>query len=279
MMINNNFTTPYGYSYGVPRPQARNTQPLTSEQIAKLRQESSAFDMRIDQEDLWRAACTHKEKNGANALIDNGDGTYTCSICHATFEMCDSTKEDIEKAVKTIENMLQTSKTIYLDIPEELARQYYQLIPLLKKFPMLWSRAIQNFSMYEGSNNGTLNPMSPGYSGFNAITTLLTNPYNGFAQQPQYNPYQAPQPMMAQPYGYQQPMGMQVDPSVNPMAYGAPAPGVMPGMAPTAPMPGVMPGVPQPAPAPVAQAPAPAPAAPAAPAQQAEVQQQQVFNV
>ena len=268
---NNPYANNLGYTYGVPRPQARNTQPLTPDQIAKLRQDSNAFDMKVEVEDLWRAACTHKEKNGQSTLVDKGDGTYVCTICHEEFKMCDSTKDEIKEAVNTLINMLQTSKTVYLDAPEELIKQYYQIIPLLKKFPDLWDRAIKNFSMYEGSAVTSVNPMYPGYSGYAALQTLLTNPYAGYG-------YQAA-PQQPAGYGYQQPAagfygqpmapayGAPVaDPSGNPMAYGVP--GNIP--APTAPAPGVMPGAAQPAPA-------AAPAAATAP--QAEVQQQQVFNV
>ena len=264
---------PAAYGYGVPRPQARNTQPLTPDQIAKLRQDVNAFDMKVDQEDLWRAACTHKEKNGASTLIQNNDGTYTCTICHETFQMCESSPEEINAAVKTLVDMLQTTKTIYLDIPEDLAAQYFQIIPLIQKFPKLWERAIKNFSMYEGTMNG-VSPMSPGYSGFAAIQNLLTNPYAGFNYgQPMTAPQQQPMygygmPVQQPMYGYGQPMAapQMMDPTANPMAYGVPGAATMPAQQ-AAPAPGVMPGVPQPGPV---AAPAP---------QQAEVQQQQVFNV
>ncbi len=276
-MYPNNGVYPNQFTYGqqqafgyVPRPQARNTQPLTPDQIAKLRQDVNAFDMKVDQEDLWRAACTHKEKNGASTLIQNNDGTYTCTICHETFAMCESSSEEISSAVKTLTDMLQTCKTIYLDIPEDLAGQYFQIIPLIQKFPKLWERAIKNFSMYEGTMNG-VSPMSPGYSGFTAIQNLLTNPYAGFGMAPQQPMYGYAQPMMApqQPmaYNYQTPVAPQMmDPTANPMAYGAPGAPVMPSQ-PAAPAPGMMPSIPQPGPV---AAPAP---------QQAEVQQQQVFNV
>lgn len=278
-MMNNQFYNQnpmYGYGYSAPRPQARNTQPLTPEQIQKLRQDSNAFDMKVEQEDLWRAACTHKEKNGASTLVQNNDGTYTCTICHETFPMCDCDENEINEAVNKIISMLQTSKTVYLDAPEELVRQYYQMIPLLKKFPTLWKRAIQNFSMYEGTMNG-VNPMSPGYSGFTAMQNLLTNPYagyNGYQPAPQYPQYQAPTMPMQQPYGYapQMTMAPQMDPMNNPMAYGTPMQAPV-AQAPVAPAPGVMPAAPAPAPAA-----APAQTAPAA-APAGEVQQQQVFNV
>lgn len=273
-MLNNNpyAANNYGYTYGVPRPQARNTQPLTPEQIAKLRQNSNAFDMKVEQEDLWRAACTHKEKNGQSTLISNEDGSFTCTICHETFHMCDTDTDGIKEAVKTLIDMLQTSKTLYLDAPEDLIRQYFQMIPLLKKFPNLWERAIQNFSQYETVGFAGVNPMGPAYSGFSAIQSLMSNPYSAY----NYGYQAAPQPPM-QGYGYQpnnfygQPMqaapvyGAPVDPSANPMAYGVPAP--------TAPAPGVMPGAPV-----VPAAPTADPAAATAPAS-AEVKQTQVFNV
>ena len=278
----------YGYNYGYARPQAKYTQPLTQDQITKLRQNPSTFDLKVEQEDIWRAVCTHKEKNGQTTLVKNSDGSWTCTICGETFNLCESSKEEVEAAVKVLIDMLQTSKTVYVDAPDNLIAQYYQVIPLLKKFPELWKRAMDNFAMYDNNGNN-LNQMGPGYSGFNAMYNLLTNPYAGYAQ----NSYGAPMPGYPQaPVGYygapmptygaapqypqaapetQQPMyygapmpgypqapmyQQPVDPNANPMAYGVP----------TAPAPGVIPP----------QAPA---AAPAAPAQQAEVQQQQTFNV
>lgn len=272
--MNNQFPA---YGFGAPRPQARNTQPLTEEQINKLRNNSQDFDMSVSQEDLWKAICTHKDKNGNSTLVEEPDGHFRCNICHERFKFCDSTDDEIQKAVDTITDMLQTTKTIYVDAPNNLAKEYYQILALLKKFPSLWKRAVQNFSIYDNGGMNALNQMGPGYSGFAAMNTLLTNPYGGYGynqqygayQQPVYNPYLQQQPMMAggyNPYAQQQqmvqPQMAQVDPSGNPMAYGAPAMAV-----PQAPVPGVMPQA----------APAAAPAT--APAQQTDVQQQQVFNV
>lgn len=271
----------YGYTYGYPRPQARNTQPLTPDQIQKLRQDGSAFDMKVEQEDLWRAACTHKEKNGSSTLVQNQDGTWTCTICHETFNMCDASREEIEAAVNKLIDMLQTSKTVYLDAPDALIIQFYQIIPLLKKFPDLWDRAMRNFAQYEGTY-GAPGMISPGYSGFAAMTSLLTNPYAAgapFMGQMPAQPMPNGMPMSGQMpmYGYpQQPMApngmpmqqMYPDMSGNPMAYGGPA---VP-QPPMAPAPGVMPGNPQAAP--VAAAPAQG-----QPQQGTEVQQQKTFNV
>ena len=271
----------YGYTYGFARPQAKNTQPLTPDQINALRRNGNAFDMKVTQEDLWAAACTHKEKNGNSTLVQNADGTWTCTICHETFKMCENSREEIEAAVNQLIDMLQTSKTVYLDAPEGLVSQYYQMIPLLRKFPDLWDRAMKNFAMYEGTATG-VNPMGMGYSGFGALGALMSNPYGGFMPtmgqmpvMPGYQPMpgypQQPAAPAAPAYpGYPMPgYPMQV-PDGNPMAYGAP--GVP---TPTAPAPGMMPGYPQQPAAPAAPAAAPA----TTPGQQTEVQQQQVFNV
>lgn len=279
-------TNPYvngGFAYGVARPQPSNSQPLTQDIVNTLRQESNEINMKIDQRDIWRAICTHRDpSNGAMTLSYNADGTCTCSICGATFRMFDGTREDVEKQVNIMKDIFQTVKTLYMDAPVEMTKQYHQQIALLDKLPGLWDHAVKNFAKYENVNN-PLNPISSSYGGFNALNTLLSNPYamqqNMYAQGYQQTMMPQQQPMMPQqqPMGYMpngQPMMMggypqmgyqqtmvPVDPNVNPMAYGqsvAPAPGVMPAAQP-------------------AQQPVAAPAAPAT--QNNEVQQQKVYNV
>ena len=261
----------YGMAYTAPRPQALNSQPLTQDIVNTLRQDGNEFNMKVDQKELWRAVCTHKDPtNGQSTLVyNNEDGTYTCSICGETFNFFEGNKNDIETAVKVLIDMMQTCKTIYLDAPNTMTEQYYQMIPLLRRFSALWQHAINNFSKYENNGN-PLAPINGNYAGFNAINQLLTNPY-GFnynqpfygnqqpmAMAPQYG-YAPQQPMMGQPPMPVQPQQMMyqngMDQTGNPLAFNAPAPGVMP----TAPQPT---------------------AAPAAPvAQGSEIQQQKVYNV
>lgn len=288
-MYNNYYPQPnQQYAFSIPKPQARYTQPLTNEQIAKLRNNSKAFDMKVEPDDLLRAACTHREKNGNPTLIQNNDGSYTCTICHETFRMPEVGQEEVQASVDTVINMLQTIKSVYLDAPDRLIVEFFQLIPLLKKIPQLWAASVKNFAMYDGQDNSGINQIAPGYNGFTAIGTLLTNPYAGNGGYPQVPGFQQQyqNPMMPQPYynanPYGQPMNMgqqpMMDPNaVNPMAYGTPAAPVngAPYTAPVAPAPGVMPSAPVAAPV----APAPAPAATPATTQTAEVQQQTVFNV
>jgi len=142
------------YGMGMPQmPKAKYTQPLTPEIISKLRSSGDSMKIEVSQEDLWRAACTHKE-NGVTTLVtdgtnpDTGNPIVHCTICGESFEMVDAKKEEVEKAVALIINLLQTSKTMYLDAPENLVKQYYQMLPLLKMFPKLYERSQKNFDMY-----------------------------------------------------------------------------------------------------------------------------------
>lgn len=261
------------------RPMPKYTQPLTPEQINRLRTQGNPFKIEVTEEDLLRAACTHKE-NGQSTLVyqgtdDNGNEVVQCAICGEKFSMVDYDEKELQNAVDTIINLLQTSKTMYLDAPANLVSQYYQMIPLLKKFPQLYQIAMNNFSKYEmslGMNPGTV---AAGGNAFQMMGNMLANPYaavyGGTYGQPMYaQPMQQPMmgqqmPMMQQPmqnpWGTQQAMApfAQAQPMMgNPFMYGAPA-------APAAP-------APQPAVPPVAPQ-------QAAPVEGAEVQQTKSFNV
>lgn len=281
-MYNQNYPGYYpnnGYAYSVARPQPGNSQVLTQEQVNALKQNQNEFNMKIDQLDLYRSICTHRDPStGAMTLTFDGDGNCTCAICGETFRMFDGTAEDVKKAVDTVKDIMQTTKTLYMDAPRALTENYYQQIALLDKLVGLWKHSVNNFAKYENVNS-PLNPISGSYSGFGALNTLLTTPYNMYYGQQQMMgqpmmPQQAP--MMAPAAGImpQQPMMPQqapmcgYDPNMtNPMAYGQP---MMPQQA--APVMNTQ--------VPAMAQQAPMAAAPAAPApQNNEVQQQKVYNV
>lgn len=266
------------FGVGMPtRPAAKYTQPLTPEIISKLRSSGDAFEIKVSQEDLWRASCTHKE-NGQPTLVVEGENPKTgnqivrCTICGKTFEIVDATKEEVQAAVDLIVNLLQTSKTMYLDAPASLVTQYYQLLPLLEMFPKLYERSQKNFSMYENAMGLTPNNVAVGTNGFQMMGAMLANPYAAAYGQPMYGAYGQPAPA---------PMyGATPAPAAYPPAqpYAAPAAGYSP--APMYGNPMMYNGTP--APQPVAPAPAPAPGVvPSAPVEQnpGEVSQQKQFNV
>lgn len=270
-----------GQAFGVPMPKAANTQPLTEDQVKMLRQNDNKFDLKIDQTELLRAICTHKDPiNGQSTLISNPDGTYTCTICGATFPFFEGSVDDVRAAVQNILNIMQTDKALWLDAPEAMTRNFYQLIPLLMKLPAIHEMSVKNFAKYENNANNPMSPMGYGYSGFNALQNLMFNPYPAYgapmqqpmapqygmpAQQPMANQYGAPmQQPMVNPYANgwgasAAPVAMNGAMDPNPMAYNAPV----------APSAGVMPTAQQ----------SSAPAAPAPAAAPAEVQQQKTFNV
>lgn len=282
-MYNQNYPGYYpnqGYAYSVARPQPGNSQVLTQEQVNALKQNQNEFNMKIDQLDIYRSQCTHRDpNNGAITLTFDGDGNCTCAICGATFHMFDGDATDVQKAVDTVKDIMQTAKVLYMDAPHELTRNYYQQIALLDKLPGLWKHSANNFAKYENISS-PLNPISGSYNGFGALNALLTTPYNMYYGQQQMMgqpmmPQQVAAPM-APPAGFmpsQQPMMPQqapmygYDPNmVNPMAYGQPM------------MPQQASAMNQQVPAMAQQA--PMAAAPAAPApQNNEVQQQKVYNV
>lgn len=304
------YQNPYGAMMGtqyVQIPKAKNTQPLPADVIAKLRQHSEDFNWQVNQEDIWKAQCTHKDKNGMSTLSTNPDGSMHCNICGADFNFFDGSAQEVEAAVKKVYDTLQTIKTIYLDIPENFAAAYFQFLPLMGKIPQLWERAIKNFSRYGDqqmvtptngyttNNWGLLGQMTgnPMYAGYGAPM---------YAQQPMMQPmYGVPQQA---PQGYMNMTPGVVDPNqqqaavANPFVAQAPMPAQNPMMAPAipsipAPQQGMMypqqqmmQPVPQTSVAP--QAPVQQPAQQAAPAQvqtaeapasNGEVVQQQTFKV
>ncbi len=200
-------------------PQPRMTQPLTVEEIKALRNNAPAFTLEVSAEDMMRAKCTHKTLDGKFAVVNNNDaeGSVTCSICGARFILSDAPAENVQTATDLIIDILQTIKTNYVDIPEAIAVQFFQMLPFIEKIPKLYQIAADNFNKYEGA--GIVN-QSQNMFGFNMLGAI-TSPSFGFQQQPYMpqQPYMAQQPMWGNPQ--QAPM------SGNPFGnYGVPYGGV-----------------------------------------------------
>lgn len=258
-MMNNNYpqqnANPYGYNMGyqyVNKPQPKQTQPLTQEQITKLRSSGDEFDWRVTQEQLWRAICTHKDKNGNSSLVQDGDGLFHCTICGKAFHMFDGNEDDVAAVVNQLMDILETTKAIYLDAPEQFASAYYQFIPLIEKFPKLWGKAVRNFSQYDGAQAvaptnvyqfnpwAALNNITGGAGTFGGMPVYGQQQPMGYQQAPAGYPQQPmtgyqQQPMGYQQMGYQAPnMPMDTNPFVNnmpnPYTMQAPAPGMIPQM-------------------------------------------------
>ncbi len=230
------------------RPTAKYTQPLTEGQINALRAEEDALTVKVDEKDIWRAQCTHKH-NGSSTLtkvpIYDNDGNlireeYKCSICGAQFTLFEGSVEDVKNIVKGVNDVLQTCKTLNLDIPVELASAYFQFIPLLNMLPVMFDRSIRNFQRYANvENSGVYAGNTYMQNNWGLLGSLTAQPYYGQAVAYQYPQQQVvyQQPQQGQPViVYQQPQQgqpvivyqQQPQTQANPFVANAPAPGVVP---------------------------------------------------
>ena len=101
--------------------------PLTADEREALKTDNS-FTLNITPAEAAAAVCTHKDpQKGQFAIVANGDGTCTCSICHRTFSPDMVDEKLVEDATKTMINVLETSKLIGLDLNPELIRGFHSL--------------------------------------------------------------------------------------------------------------------------------------------------------
>lgn len=190
-----------GFNYGgMQAPRRSNV--LTDEQIATLRQKGAGFTLALTKEEVLRGQCTHINEQGQPAYVTNPDGTVTCTICGHTWKSADLSNEDVERAVQTVLDIMQTVKLMYINMPEQAAREYWQTIPLIEKLPKLYQVAADNFRSYEGNYAGYMNGNMSPFAMFNNFAGgQYANAYQYNMTQPQY----AQQPVYGQPqpaYGY-----------------------------------------------------------------------------
>ena len=103
-------------------------QTLTVEQANALRKHIEEFTLNISEKDKWAAWCMHRDpQTGATTIMpDKVGGTVTCSICGKSWRMVDNlAKQDVVNAVNNITDIIQTSKSLYLDMPVEAAKSFF----------------------------------------------------------------------------------------------------------------------------------------------------------
>lgn len=232
-------------------------QTLTAEQANVLRKRIEEFSLAISEKDKWAAWCMHRDpQTGASTMMpDKIGGGVTCSICGKSWRLLDNlAKQDVINAVNSVLDIIQTSKSLYLDMPAEAARNFFVIIALLEKIPGLYELASKNFSDHENVYRNINYANDP--STVSAWRTLNGGSYGGgfYMQAPYANPgfgYGYNPQMQQMPNGGQY-MGQPVAPGQNPFfANGqAPvqqqvpvAPQAMPQQAPVAPQ--VAPAAPQ----------------------------------
>ena len=225
---------------------------LTTEEINQLMKKENSFSLALSETDKLRASCNHRRPDGLNdALYEEEDGTVRCSICGYKFRPIDAntnvtTKESISAACSEITDILQTIKMIWIDIDNTVAREYFQLIPLIDKIPELFDIAAKNFAKHGNINPWVNNNRNMGTL---QVFNMLSGIING--QTPYQNPQQpqqgfAPMGAMGAPmggfgmptngFGYvgATPMGYQPQTGDFATQYGAPQQAPQPAAAPQA---------------------------------------------
>lgn len=215
----------YGaYSYGnMPAPANQNA--LTSDEIQALKnaRPTNKIDLNIDRNDLLKSMCTHKD-NGRDVVVqvNDGSGDVYCPICQQRWNPDMESKEEVQVLVDKLIDQMQNAKWVG-DLPVDLTRDLFTLIPLLMKYPNIHEYAMNTFNKYYTTRGM-----------YNAQDANIYGMYNSLFGATNYAP-QAPyygQPMAApqQPQGYygQAPAygNNVVNPMVNPMQ--APTYGVNP---------------------------------------------------
>lgn len=164
----------YGYNYAnpmFPEPMkpALMTQPLTPEEMSILTDRGGAFSTKVTKDDMYKAYCTHK-RNGKIVATSNPDGTFTCPICGETFEFRSLDKDAITEDINKVIDDMQTIKLTFLDMGVDVARQYFPIIPLLRKLPQLAVMAANNWAKYENPTANDPNVQVPyGMAAYNQI--------------------------------------------------------------------------------------------------------------
>ena len=228
---------------------------LNQEEISLLMKKENSFSLALNETDKLKAACNHRSLDGLqDALYEEEDGSVRCSICGYKFRPIDAnmnvtTKESLIASCSEITDILQTIKMIWIDIDDKVAREYFQLIPLIDKIPELFEIAAKNFAKHGNINPWVNNNRNMGTL---QIFNMLSGIING--QTPYQNPQQAAQPgfgapqmgapMMGQPmmgyanpmsngFGYQgaAPMGYQPQTGDFATQYGTPQPAADPNAA------------------------------------------------
>ena len=195
---------------------------LTPDELKILKSskpDDQLFNLNIDQKDVLRAICNHKE-GGRDVVqpMQDGSGLVWCPICGAKWDPTEASREEVEQAINTLYNHMQHD-TWYGFYPINVGREYFAMLPLLEKFPDLYKYGADNVNrlLYQGrfsaANNASIHYQYDQL--FNRNRMVNPNMYGGYGYgAPSYQP----QPGYVNPYGaMNQPVGTPANPNVNPM--------------------------------------------------------------
>lgn len=192
----NNYWNNGMMNFGYNRPKMPNpTNPLSKEEMAMLKQKAPQFSLAISQVDALKAICTHRDNEGEK-LITNNDGTVTCAICGTTFRPIQADPETVKQIFENAINCLETIKIMYMDIPDDVTKTYFQMTPFLEKAPQLYGIANDHYKRYNTSSviAGNYNNNGNAFALFSAMMNPGAAMGMGMPQQMPYGqPGMAPQ--------------------------------------------------------------------------------------
>ncbi len=231
-----------------PQAMPKRNNFLTDEEIKKIQANRTQFTLTISEDEHLRAACNHRTPDGMNDALEydpSDPSAVVCKICGQRFVpiATDSPAEYVEEITNQFINLLQTIKIMFVDLPVDAAKQFFDIIPMAAKTPELFQLASKNLAKYE--NYGVY-----GYQGASQSAMGLLNSFFGMAgagqnfgmqAQPVYNQQPTANPVfngVANPFGYpnaqpQAPMYGGYQPGTtgfayNPAQQAAPAPAAAP---------------------------------------------------
>jgi hypothetical protein len=188
-MMTNNYYYGNGYSSAAPQKTVMN-QMLSKEEIAKLKAKNKSWSLQFTEDDVLTEMCSHKDPDTGNiCLVDNHDGTVTCSICGETFSLVnDLTDEEVKNICDDFNDVWQTSKTNYGSMPIQAGRAFYKMGALAKKVPQFYKLGQESRKQW---NHSSMVEANRGANAFAQLSMLL-NPMAGSYGQMGY-PGMAPQ--------------------------------------------------------------------------------------
>lgn len=209
-----------GYN-NVPQPANQNALTAEEIQILKNARPASKIDLSIDRTDVLRSMCTHKD-NGRDVVmqVNDGSGMVFCPICGQKWKPEMMNKEEVESLVEQLSDQMENAKWTG-DLPTDLTRELFTLIPLLKKYPDIHEYAMNTFNKYY-SARGMYNAQDTNIYGMYNSLFGAGMPATGYMGAPMQGYYGQPQQPTANQgyYGQQQgyvPNGMPANANVNPM--------------------------------------------------------------
>ena len=163
MSANNNYfygnPAMMGTTFNASAPQpVQFSQPLTKDEAAELMKNDQMFSLKVTTPEIKKAICTHKfpgTNKYSTQLCNDNTGDMICQICGARMNPDDLNHDKVVKIVNDFKNVLQSCKLMYVNIPENVVKQLFTIIPFVDKIPKLYDIAVENHNRFSPTTPNT----------------------------------------------------------------------------------------------------------------------------